>query len=82
MSTETAAVGDDPLATLLDLSYEVLGLRCDPNRSFFDYGDSMAATQMCTLGRNRHGWKITARDVFAWDSFVLLAGAIQRDGAR
>jgi hypothetical protein len=82
LSTEPTVAGTEPLSTLLNLAYEVLGIRCDPDRSFFDYGDSMAATHMCTLGRNRHGWAITARDVFAWDSFVQLAGAIERDGAK
>lgn len=82
MSTEPGGVQTEPLATLLDLAYEVLGIRCDPDRGFFDYGDSMAATHMCSLGRSRHGWEITARDVFAWETFLDLAGAIRRDTDR
>jgi hypothetical protein len=71
----------EPLSALLDLADEVLGIRCDPGENFFDYGDSMAAAQLCALGARRHGWTITARDVFAWESFALLAEVIERDGA-
>jgi hypothetical protein len=70
-----------PLSALLDLAYEVLGIRCDPDENFFDHGDSMAATQLCTLAARRHGWTITPRDLFAWTSFTLLAGVIEREEA-
>jgi hypothetical protein len=69
------------LAVLLDLTYEVLGIRCDPGENFFDYGDSMAAAQLCALAARRHGWTITTRDIFAWESFALLAGVVERDEA-
>jgi hypothetical protein len=69
------------LSALLELAYDVLGIRCDPGENFFDYGDSMAAAQLCALGARRYGWTITPRDVFAWESFALLAGVIERDEA-
>jgi hypothetical protein len=69
------------LSALLELAYDVLGIRCDPGANFFDHGDSMAAAQLCTLGARRYGWTITPRDVFAWESFALLAGVIERDEA-
>lgn len=69
------------LSALLELTYEVLGIRCDPGGNFFDYGDSLAAAQLCALGARRHGWAITPRDVFAWETFALLAGVIDRDVA-
>jgi phosphopantetheine binding protein len=77
----TASAGDEPLAALLELAYEVLGIRCDPSENFFDHGDSMAAAQLCALAARRHGWSITPRDIFAWESFTLLAGVIERDEA-
>jgi Phosphopantetheine attachment site len=70
-----------PLSALLELTYEMLGIRCNPGESFFDHGDSMAAVQLCALGARRYGWTITPRDVFAWESFALLAGVIERDEA-
>jgi hypothetical protein len=76
-----ASPGAGPLSALLELTDEVLGIRCDPGESFFDHGDSMAAVQLCALGARRYGWTITPRDVFAWESFVLLAGVIERDEA-
>ncbi|MER6775007.1 acyl carrier protein [Streptomyces bacillaris] len=79
MPTERMHVDEKILSTLLDLAYEVLGIECDPHGNFFEYGDSLAAARMCSLAANRHGWKISARDVFAWESFTLLAGAIERD---
>jgi hypothetical protein len=82
--TDTAhpsSTGDELLSALLELTYEVLGVRCDPGENFFDHGDSMAAAQLCSLAARRHGWMITARDVFAWESFALLAGVIERDEA-
>jgi hypothetical protein len=80
MPTERTHVDGKVLSTLLDLAHEVLGIECDPQSNFFEYGDSLAATHMCSLAAGRHGWSITARDVFAWESFTLLAGAIERDG--
>jgi hypothetical protein len=76
-----ASPGAEALSALLELTHEVLGIRCDPGESFFDHGDSMAAAQLCALGARRHGWTITPRDVFAWESFALLAGVIERDEA-
>ena len=76
-----ASPGAGLLSALLELAYEVLGIRCDPGENFFDHGDSMAAAQLCALGGQRHGWTITPRDVFAWESFTLLAGVIERDKA-
>lgn len=67
------------LSTLLELAYEVLGIRCNSSDNFFDHGDSMAAAQLCALGSSRYGWTITPRDVFGWQSFALLAGVIERD---
>ncbi|WP_255950598.1 acyl carrier protein [Streptomyces odontomachi] len=81
MPTERSHVHEKILSTLLELAYEVLGIECDPQGNFFEYGDSLAATQMCTLAATQYGWKITARDVFAWESFVLLAGAVEREEA-
>ncbi|TLQ46301.1 acyl carrier protein [Streptomyces marianii] len=81
MPTERVLVDEEILSRLLDIAYDVLGIECDPQGNFFEYGDSLAATQMCSLATNRHGWNITARDVFAWESFTLLAGAIERDEA-
>ncbi|MGP4022506.1 acyl carrier protein [Actinomadura sp. 3N407] len=78
MPTHPARTVDEPLSVLLDLAYEVLGIRCDPGENFFDHGDSMAATQLCALAARRHGWTVTARDIFAWESFALLAGMIER----
>jgi hypothetical protein len=75
----TASPGAELLSALLELTYEVLGIRCDPGENFFDNGDSMAAAQLCALGARRYGWTITPRDVFAWESFALLAGVIERD---
>jgi hypothetical protein len=69
------------LSALLGLTHEVLGIRCDPGENFFDHGDSLAAAQLCALGVRRHGWMITPRDVFAWESFALLAQVIERDEA-
>lgn len=69
------------MPALLELAYEVLGVQCGPGENFFDHGDSMAATQLCALAVSRHGWRITPRDVFAWESFALLAGLIERDEA-
>jgi hypothetical protein len=80
-STHPGTVAE-PLSTLLELTYEVLGIRCDPSENFFDYGDSMAAAQLCAVGARRYGWVITPRDVFGWDSFALLAGVIERDEAQ
>ena len=74
-----ASHGTGPLAALLGLTHEVLGIRCDPGENFFDHGDSLAAAQLCALGARRYGWAITPRDVFAWESFALLAGVIERD---
>lgn len=71
----------EPLPVLLQLAYEVLGIQCGPEENFFDHGDSMAAAQLCALGARRYGWTITPRDVFAWESFTLLAGVIERDEA-
>ncbi|MEU7449780.1 acyl carrier protein [Streptomyces diastaticus] len=79
MPTERVQVDEKILSTLLRLAYEVLGIECAPHCNFFEYGDSLAATHMCSLAAKRHGWKISARDVFAWESFTLLAGAIERD---
>jgi Phosphopantetheine attachment site len=76
-----ASTSDELLSALLELTYEVLGIRCDPSENFFDHGDSMAAAQLCSLAARRHGWMITARDVFAWESFALLAGVVERDEA-
>jgi acyl carrier protein len=67
------------LSDLLELTHEVLGIRCDPGEHFYDHGDSMAAAELCVLGEQRYGWTITPRDVFAWDSFAVLAGVIERD---
>lgn len=72
---------DELLSALLELAYDVLGIRCDPGENFFDHGDSMAAAQLCALATRRHGWTITPRDVFAWQSFALLAGVVERDEA-
>jgi Phosphopantetheine attachment site len=69
------------LPVLLDLAYEVLGIRCNPGENFFDYGDSLAAAQLCALGARRYGWTMTTRDIFAWESFALLAWVIERDEA-
>jgi hypothetical protein len=80
-ASNTASPGAAPLTALLELTYEVLGIRCEPGENFLDHGDSMAAAQLCALGARRHGWKITPRDVFAWESFALLAGVIERDDA-
>jgi hypothetical protein len=80
-SAHMASTGAEPLSTLLELTYEVLGIRCDPGENFFDHGDSMAAAQLCALGSRRYGWMITPRDVFGWESFTLLAGVIERDEA-
>jgi hypothetical protein len=71
----------EPLSPLLELADEVLGIRCEPDENFFDHGDSIAAVQLCALGARRYGWTITARDVFAWESFALLARMIERDEA-
>jgi hypothetical protein len=76
-----AIPGGEILLALLELADEVLGVRCDPGENFFDHGDSMAAAQLCALGARRYGWTITPRDVFAWESFALLAGVIERDEA-
>jgi hypothetical protein len=77
----TASPEAELLSALLELTYEVLGIRCDPDENFFDHGDSLAAAQLCALGARRYGWAITPRDVFAWESFALLAGVIERDEA-
>jgi hypothetical protein len=78
-AADTASPEDELLSALLELTYEVLGIRCNPGENFFDHGDSMAAAQLCALGGRRYGWTITPRDVFAWESFVLLASVIERD---
>ncbi|WP_021591126.1 acyl carrier protein [Actinomadura welshii] len=75
----TDFTADKPLSELLDLAFEVLGVHCDPGENFFDHGDSMAAARLCTLAARRHGWTITPRDLFAWTSFALLAGVIERE---
>ena len=75
------ASGAELLPALLELTYEVLGIRCEPGENFFDHGDSLAAAQLCSVGARRYGWTITPRDVFAWESFALLAGVIERDEA-
>ncbi|SFP83163.1 acyl carrier protein [Actinomadura madurae] len=75
----TDFTADKPLSELLDLAFEVLGVHCDPGENFFDHGDSMAAARLCTLAARRHGWTITPRDLFAWTSFTLLAGVIERE---
>jgi phosphopantetheine binding protein len=80
-TAHTASTGDELLSTLLELAYEVLGIQCAPSENFFDHGDSMAAAQLCSLAARRHGWTITPRDVFAWESFALLAGVVERDEA-
>jgi hypothetical protein len=80
-AAQTASTGDELLSALLELAHEVLGIQCDPGENFFDHGDSLAATQLCTLAARRHGWTITPRDVFAWESFALLAGVVERDEA-
>ena len=79
--THMAIPGAEILCALLELAHEVLGIRCDPGENFFDHGDSMAAAQLCALAARRYGWTITPRDVFAWESFALLAGVIERDEA-
>ncbi|MFI5808659.1 acyl carrier protein [Streptomyces sp. NPDC051561] len=79
MPTERVHTDEKIIFTLLSLAHEVLGIECDPHRNFFEYGDSLAATHMCTLAASRHGWQISARDVYAWESFTLLADAIERD---
>jgi hypothetical protein len=80
LSIDSAHLAEQ-LCVLLELTDEVLGIRCDPAENFFDHGDSVAAAQLCALGARRYGWTITPRDVFAWESFTLLAGVIQRDEA-
>jgi Phosphopantetheine attachment site len=80
-AVHSPVTGDELLGTLLELAYEVLGIRCDRDENFFDYGDSMAAVQLCALTARRHGWTITPRDVFAWQSFAQLAGVVERDEA-
>jgi hypothetical protein len=80
-AAHAGSTGEEPLPALLELAHEVLGIHCDPGENFFDHGDSLAATQMCTLAARRHGWTITPRDVFAWESFALLAGMVERDEA-
>ncbi|MGH3380971.1 MAG: phosphopantetheine-binding protein [Actinoallomurus sp.] len=80
-AARTAGTGNELLSVLLELAYEVLGIQCDPGENFYDHGDSLAATQLCTLAARRHGWTITPRDVFAWESFALLAGVVERDEA-
>jgi Phosphopantetheine attachment site len=80
-NTARPIAGGEILLALVELAYEVLGIRCDPGENFFDHGDSMAAAQLCALGARRYGWTITPRDVFAWESFALLAGVIERDVA-
>jgi hypothetical protein len=74
-----ASSGAELLSALLELAYEVLGVRCDSSDNFFDHGDSMVAAQLCALGGSRYGWTITPRDVFGWQTFALLAGVIERD---
>lgn len=69
----------EPLTALLELAAEVLGTHCRPDENFFDHGDSMAAAHLCALAARRYGWTITPRDVFAWESFALLAGMIEQD---
>jgi hypothetical protein len=71
----------EPLLALLELAYEVLGIRCDSGDNFFDHGDSIAAAHLCALGNSRYSWTITPRDVFGWQSFALLAGVVERDEA-
>jgi len=73
--------GGEFLPAVLELAADVLGIPCAAEDNFFDYGDSMAAAQLCQLAARRHGWAITPRDVFAWESFALLAGVIARDEA-
>jgi hypothetical protein len=80
-AAHTASPDGELLPVLLDLTYDVLGIRCEPGENFFDYGDSMAAAQLCALGARRYGWTITTRDIFAWESFALLAWVIERDKA-
>jgi hypothetical protein len=80
-AAHTASPGAELLSALLELTYEVLGIRCDSGENFFDHGDSMAAAQLCALAARRYGWTITLRDVFAWESFALLAGVVERDEA-
>lgn len=80
LSTHSADL-DELLSALLELAYEVLGIQCGPGENFFDHGDSLAAAQLCALATRRHGWTITPRDVFAWESFALLAGVVERDEA-
>ncbi|MFI0351066.1 phosphopantetheine-binding protein [Actinomadura sp. 9N407] len=79
-TAQVPEAGEEPLSVLLELTDEVLGIRCDPGENFFDHGDSMAAAQLCALAARRHSWTITPRDLFAWESFSLLAGVIERDG--
>ncbi|MCA1268683.1 acyl carrier protein [Streptomyces rubiginosohelvolus] len=81
MSIERVHLHEEILFAILDLAYEVLGTRCDPQRNFFEYGDSLAATQLCHLAADRYGWIMSARDIFGWESFSLLAGAVERDEA-
>lgn len=80
-ATHAANPGVEVLPALLELANEVLGVRCDPGSNFFDHGDSMAAAQLCALGAKRHGWMVTPRDVFGWESFAHLAQVIERDEA-
>lgn len=78
-ATDEVGSSDEALSILLELTDDVLGIRPDPGDNFFDHGDSMAATQLCTLAARKHGWTITPRDLFAWETFSLLAGVIERD---
>ncbi|MFJ7413767.1 acyl carrier protein [Streptomyces sp. NPDC098077] len=81
MSIEHVHLHEEILSAILGLTHEVLGMRCDPQSNFFEYGDSLAATQLCHMAADRYGWSMSARDIFGWESFDLLAGAVERDEA-